>query len=359
MACDFKTFGEKYLGKIENKISSYYDGKINQSQFDVITDALTDVKEYCLRPGKRIRPLLVVAGYTGYSGIEDVPDSVIDVAAAIEIFHSYLLVHDDIIDKAVTRRGGKSLHRALQDRYYPATGLPSIGVDEAIIFGDVMCFHAFEIVNNADIDSALKKELTSVMISTYEMTAWGQALDIYHTKPKKITKDDRAPLSISEFKTAYYTISNPYIMGMVIAGKDSRAERKAIEKFALPLGIAFQLRDDLLGVFGAEATIGKSADSDLAEGKYTMLVQKTVELLDKNQQKDFINRISLPNDKMTESDIVKLREYIESSGAKKIVRERIETMYKDAIIAIEKTGASDDIKSLLLDISRMINNVDV
>ncbi|HNX59779.1 MAG TPA: polyprenyl synthetase family protein, partial [Spirochaetota bacterium] len=145
----------------------------------------------------------------------------------------------------------------------------------------------------------------------------------------------------------------------VLAGKKSAAECALIEKFALPLGIAFQLRDDLLGVFGSEAVIGKSAESDLAEGKYTMLVQKTVEMLEPVAQEDFTRRISLPDNLMTEEDIGKLREYIESSGAKAFVRNRITELYETSVNAIRQTGAAEDVKALLLDIAGMINKVDV
>ncbi|HEY1407040.1 MAG TPA: polyprenyl synthetase family protein, partial [Spirochaetota bacterium] len=272
---------------------------------------------------------------------------------------SFLLVHDDIIDRAHTRRGGKALHYALQDEYFGSTQLPTIGVDEAIIFGDIMCFHGFELVNGANLTEQTKTSLLSIMTRTYEMTAWGQALDIYHTKPKLIDSADRVPLSISEFKTAYYTISNPYIMGMILSGNDSVDERKAIESFALPLGIAFQLRDDLLGVFGKELSIGKSSDSDLVEGKYTMLVQKTAELLSDRDRTDFVRIIGTPTERITEGDVERLRNYIVDSGAKEIVRTHISELTGDAIAHIEKMNVSSSSKDVLRNIVDLINKVDV
>jgi geranylgeranyl diphosphate synthase, type I len=355
----FMELSARYLPLIEKKIASVYESKIKLARFPVISESLDMVGEYCLRPGKRIRPILVIAGFLGYSKADDVPESVIDVAAAVEIFHSFLLVHDDIIDKAETRRGGKSLHQLMQERYYSETHSGSIGIDEAIIYGDIMCFHAFEIVLKAEIDPLIKTHLLSFMTETYEMTAWGQALDIYYTKPLKIDYNDSIPLSISEYKTAYYTICNPFIMGLILSGRDTAERRNAIEGFALPLGIAFQLRDDLLGVFGKIDKIGKSAESDLLEGKYTVLIQKTVEKLDADNRKIFESLFTKSREMMTEENITQLKNLIIQSGSREIVLDLVHKLVGEGSGSVNQCGAKTYIRDLLLDISDLINNVDI
>ena len=293
-------------------MSRYFDSRISGEENSFIRGNLQILRDYCLRSGKRIRPLLVIAAYQGYAS-GPVTAGIVDVAAAAEVCHASFLVHDDIIDKADTRRGQPSLDRLLQTRL-SASNSRTVGYDEGIVFGDILIFASMDLVASADIDPVVKAAVMKESMSTYLKTCWGQALDIFYSKPASVSAQDDAPGAICEMKTAYYTVAGPLLTGLRLSGKYTDAEAEKILRAALPLGRAFQIRDDLLGVFGDEASIGKSPDSDLAEGKYTLLVQRAVSSLSDSDTPEFLRLFSAQQS--SADDISKMRAFIVRSGAK-------------------------------------------
>ncbi len=246
-----------------------------------------DLEEFCLRKGKRIRPLMLLIAYLGYSGDRKKMKEVLRLASVLEMMHSFLLVQDDIIDRARLRRGRETMHLIMQRRYGGLTANDAIGTDIALVAADVLFSNALEIISNAGIDLRIKNRFLKYFGETYEMTAWGQILDSMNTMPLHIDPGALASLQISTMKTAYYTMYYPMVMGYVLAGGGSSKEISAIRDFAIPLGRAFQVRDDMLGVFGEVDDLGKSADSDIIEGKLTLLIEYTLQSLEGKQRRKF------------------------------------------------------------------------
>ncbi len=174
--------------------------------------------------GKKIRGALINLGYQIAGGGSQ---SILDVAAAYEIFHSSILVHDDIIDQSIERRGLPSLYQALGSNHY--------GVSQAICLADAGFFLATRIISEAKFPDQKKNKALILFSKTMLDTALGQMLDI--------EKGD--PLIIMKFKTAQYTISSPLQLGALLAGADEKLVRK-LGEFGESLGIAFQIRDDIL-----------------------------------------------------------------------------------------------------------------
>ena len=303
---------ERYCPAVDGAVARYFDGKIASEKNAFISGNIPLLREYCLRPGKRIRPLLVLAAYEGYSG-SYASGAVIDVAASAEVMHASFLVHDDIIDRAQTRRGLPTMDRLLGEKYHSAHN-PHIGTDCGIVFGDLLIYAAMELVSSAAIDPVIKVSVMSEVLDIYRQTAWGQALDIVHSKPSSVSAGDDAPSAISEMKTAHYTIAGPLRTGLILSGKYSVEEARKLTLASVPLGIAFQLRDDLLGVFGSAGKIGKSPDSDLAEGKYTLLVQDAVSSMNESDRMTFTGIFSKAE--LSASEVSLLRLLIVKSGAR-------------------------------------------
>lgn len=343
MANQYEKFSGRLISAIDGIINDFYRKKIANAPQSFIKEIYADIAEYCTRKGKRIRPVLLMAAYSGYKSGKKNENEMLLPAAAIEIMHSFLLIQDDIIDKALTRRGGDAMHVAAEKRY--GRKKDGIGIDIASIAADVIFANALELTASADICNRARKRFLSVFAATYEKTAFGQILDILSSRPDKLNVSEDIPMQISAMKTAYYTIYYPMLMGCVLAMPENPEEKKRIEAFAIPLGLAFQIRDDILGVFGSEEETGKSTDSDIREGKLTLLVQSAFELLPPKKRREFSSRF-LSAEK-TEEDIRIIKAYISESGGLAAAKEKQAALLNEAKSALYNLSVSKSCKDIL------------
>jgi geranylgeranyl diphosphate synthase, type I len=210
--------------------------------------------------GKNIRGTLVQLGYFLTNPVED--KELLKVSAAFEILHASLLIHDDIIDRSDLRRGRPTIHRALGRGHY--------GISQAICLGDMGLFLATKLIAESKISNVLKAKVSALFSQMVMDTIAGEMLDIkislsdYH---KNITDI----MLMQQLKTASYTIVGPLIIGAML-GRANKKQLQAIKKFGEHIGMAFQIQDDILGVFGDEKMVGKSARSDIEENKSTLLI---------------------------------------------------------------------------------------
>jgi geranylgeranyl pyrophosphate synthase len=204
--------------------------------------------------GKCLRGALVLLGYKIAGGKSQ--DEVLNAAAAIEIFQTAILSQDDFIDKSKFRRGRLSLYRAL--------GGDHKAISETICLSDLGFFICFKLVSN------LRPEAIKIFSEALVHTALGEMLDVDLDYKKSSEKD---VLTIADLKTANYTFAAPLA---VQGGGDQKLLAK-IRSFSTNLGIAFQIQDDILGVFGNEKILGKSTDSDIKEAKVTFLIARALE----------------------------------------------------------------------------------
>jgi geranylgeranyl diphosphate synthase type I len=309
----FRDFSGGIIPEIDIFIRGFFERKISASEQGFMKEMYGFISEYCLRDGKRIRPVLLLNSYYGYRKGLKKRTEIIRLASAVEMMHSLLLIQDDIIDRSELRRGEKSMHVLLGEKYSHLTSNPLIGQDIASVLADVIFSCCIEIISGADIRHDVKDSFLEVFARTYEKTAWGQILDSLNSMPKSIDPESDAPVRIYLMKTAYYTMVYPLIMGYVLSGEKNQKEMKSIEAFAAPLGVAFQIRDDLLGVFGVEKDTGKPNDSDILEGKMTLLIQNTVRKLAGRERERFI-RIFL-HAKKSGSDVEYIRNSVYECGA--------------------------------------------
>jgi len=354
----FKNFSDEYIPQIDSFINNFFNEKIINANADFMKSMYRDLQEYCSRPGKRIRPLLLLLSFQSFSSKKNELENqeIVKFASVVEMMHSMLLLQDDIIDKSDTRRGGKALHLITDEKYSLHSFSESIGENVSIVLADVLFSNCIEIVADSKINSVVKNEFLKIFSKTYEKTAWGQILDIIYSSPKKIDSSENIPAQISKMKTAYYTIYYPILMGAILAGVTNKEIFKNIERFSLPLGVAFQIRDDYLGVFGKKVDMSKSVNSDLLEGKFTLLIQKTFDLLSKEEQNKFVEIFTLQNKQKEDLDY--LRNIIVKSGApvslldehKKLILEA-----KEQFIAFE---ISEKHRAIFLGVISIIENID-
>jgi len=224
------------------------------------------------RGGKRLRAGLLVAAHHAVTGdsSKPLPPPVLQAALALELLQAYFLIHDDWMDKDATRRGGPTVHAALTHQFQDE----HLGACSAVLAGDYMMtlaareFHiALETGTPGDEPQALhlkSKQLLRAFTSMQLAAVAGQQLDVVG-----LTRDS---LKVYELKTSSYTVCGPLLVGALLAGAQPSMLRH-LEAFAQPLGIAFQLRDDLLGVFADPTLTGKPFGRDIAAGKWTWLAQ--------------------------------------------------------------------------------------
>ncbi len=313
-------FSGYYTPRIDACIKEFFNMKMKQATLPFMSECYSHLCEFCLRDGKRIRPLLFIASYRGYKRLFPPARDIISFACAIEIMHAFLLIHDDIIDRSELRRGGKTLHVIAEDTYQEYSLNRNIGNDIAIVLGDILYSNCIEIISTVRINAKIKNRFLQIFANTYEKTGWGQILDSLNTMPRELDAGSDIPSKISELKTAYYTIFYPILMGYVLSGRNNTSEIEAIERFALPLGMAFQYRDDILGTFETDNNTGKSSESDIQEGKFTLLIRETIGGLNSKEKADF-SKLFMKR-KKSKRDIKRIRAYITATGAFDYVKEQ-------------------------------------
>nr|WP_091491349.1 polyprenyl synthetase family protein [Microbacterium pygmaeum] len=284
--------------------------------------------------GKRLRARFCVAGWraveeaVGSAG--EPPAAVVAASAALEIFHAAALVHDDVIDNSDTRRGRPAAHRGMEAAHVESrwTGDASaFGRSGAILLGDLLVAWSDDLLEDGlDAASPARARAARLQYATMrrEVTI-GQFLDIaeesaFSTQPDD-THAERA-LRVASLKSARYSIQQPLLIGAALAGADD-AQLNALTEFGHHVGMAFQLRDDVLGVFGDEAVTGKPSGDDLREGKRTVLVAFTRERLDRGARRTVDELIGDPE--LEPSQIASLQRAIIDTGA----LERVEELIQD------------------------------
>ena len=240
--------------------------------------------------GKRLRGRFCIAGWraveeaSGPAG--DAPGPVVTAAAALEVFHAGALVHDDLIDNSDTRRGRPSAHRGLEAAHRAGRwhgDADAFGRAGAVLMGDLLVAWSDDLLEQGLAETSPERAAAARRgygLMRREVTL-GQFLDIAEEAAFVTEPDDRhaaRALRVASFKSARYSVQQPLLIGAALAGADA-AQAAALAAFGHPLGMAFQLRDDVLGVFGDESATGKPSGDDLREGKRTVLVAYAREAL--------------------------------------------------------------------------------
>ncbi len=270
------------------------------------------LREAILAGGKRLRPAFCYWGWRAAGGPADSP-SIVTAAAGLELLHAGALIHDDIMDSSDTRRGRPAAHRRLAAEHTAAgfRGSPdTYGTAAAILLGDWSMAWCDEMVGSCGLPEARLRPARLLLRTVHTELIAGQYLDLVE-QARGGGSLERAR-TVIRYKAAKYTIERPMQLGALLAGADPGV-LAACTSFALPLGEAFQLRDDVLGVFGEPATTGKPAGDDLREGKATMLVELARRHATTSQRMTVDRLLGDPT--LDENGVQTLRSLIEDTGA--------------------------------------------
>lgn len=287
-----------------------------------------------VRGGKRLRARFCLTGWRAVAeaaGRRPAPDdAVVAAAGSLEIFHAAALVHDDLIDNSDTRRGRPSAHRALESHHRARgwVGDPdAFGRSAAILSGDLLVAWSDDLFESGLLSApgpAAAVARTEYARMRRDVTI-GQFLDIAEESAFVSEPDDRhadRALRVASLKSARYSVEQPLRIGAALAGA-TPAQLAALSAFGHPVGMAFQLRDDVLGVFGDESETGKPSGDDLREGKRTVLIAYTREALAPGARAVLDELIGDPS--LDAAQIAALQQTIVDSGA----LARVETLIAD------------------------------
>jgi geranylgeranyl diphosphate synthase type I len=304
-----------------------------------LTDALTDL----LAGGKRLRPAFCYWGFRGAGGAD--AEAVVDAAASLELFQACALIHDDVMDGSDTRRGQPAVHRrfASMHRAEAWSGDPeAFGRGAAILLGDLCLVWSDEMFRR----SALPPERLVAGSRVYDEMRTelmgGQYLDLLE-QARGGGSVQRA-LRVARYKSAKYTIEKPLHLGAVLAGAGPDV-LAGYSGYGLPLGEAFQLRDDVLGVFGDPAVTGKPAGDDLREGKRTALVAMALETATEAQAA--LVRRHLGDPRLTPEGVGQLRGVIEETGARRRVESLIDELTDEALQGLRNAPVDEEARRVL------------
>jgi geranylgeranyl diphosphate synthase, type I len=315
---------EAYIKSVQTSTLQQYGAEAR-----VATDAYLSILG---RGGKRIRGALTMLGYHMCGGNDD--KMILQAARAVEMMHAYILVIDDIQDRSEARRGDKTAHILLKDYHHEqklADDSAHFGIALALNGALIGSHVAQMLLASLNVADELRVKALSIMNRTMMVTAHGQTNDIMNEVVAEVS--EQAVERVLEWKTAHYTILNPLHVGMVLAGAGCE-DTDAITEYATHTGIAFQITDDILGVFGAEQQSGKSPMDDIKEGKRTVLTVYALKHA-KDTDKNFLLQM-LGNHHISPAEFERVKQILVESGAFGHAQARAQNHVDTALKSLKK-----------------------
>ncbi|WP_370153547.1 polyprenyl synthetase family protein [Streptacidiphilus sp. EB129] len=297
-----------------------------------------------LRGGKRLRPALCFWGWRGAGGADC--EEVVAAATALELLQGCALIHDDVMDASDLRRGGPSVHRALAGTHAerrwngPAE---RFGVGGAVAAGDLCLVWADQILRQSGLPAESLARAGAVYDALREETVLGQWLDLVTRAEGALRVEDA--VAVARSKTAANTTAGPLRLGGALAGASPELQ-DAYREFGVPLGIAFQLRDDIVGAFGDPAVTGKPSGDDLRDGSCTLLLAEARRRSSPSGRQAIDALLREPSDRT----VPELRSAIEQTGARTHVEELIAELGTQALEVLDTAPLADDgVREILRD----------
>ena len=316
----FYLFYKEEVKKIEKEMVKWNKTFIKNSDNVLVKDALNHMV-YMNSNGKYLRALLICLGYSIASKKNS--NYYLPLASAYETFQTSILIHDDIIDNADLRRGKTTIHKKYEEKFDKydlkdkdfVEKKKNISKSIGICVGDI----GFYLANNIIVESYMNDKNLGRVLKYYNdiviNTGKGELIDVilpfneeYNSKNKCLEKDI---MEIYDLKTSWYTIVGPCSLGMLLGGSSDRVVSSLV-KVLEPLGTAFQIKDDILGIFGETKNLGKSTTSDISEYKQTLLYSYVV---NNTKYKEELRKYYGKNS-LTEKDVKRVKEIFSESGAR-------------------------------------------
>ena len=313
---------------------------------DELAPVVTIAESFLLDGGKRLRPAFAYWGYRGAGGEDN--DEVIRAVSSLELLHACALIHDDLMDGSDTRRGLPSVHRTFagMHREEKWVGDPeSFGMSAAILLGDLALVWADQMFHEAGLPSDVMHRAQHLYDEMRVELMAGQYLDVL--EQSLATQSVDRSMRVARYKSGKYTVERPLHLGAMIAGDASLLQ--AYSNYGLPLGEAFQLRDDVLGVFGDPSETGKPAGDDLREGKRTVLIAVALDRANTVQEHQMMRLLGDPG--LDSNGVSTLREIIIDTGALAFTESKIDALMAESLDALRSSTIAKPARDVLHDLA--------
>jgi geranylgeranyl diphosphate synthase type I len=347
-------------GAVTDQLRGYLAGRRADAAY-IGTDydgLIAALEDFVLRGGKRVRPAFAYWGYRAVTAEPDasVDDGILLLFSALELLHACALVHDDVIDDSATRRGWPTAHVHFTDLHRSRSwrgDSEQFGRSAAILLGDLSLVWADDIVAGVDLPTDGQRRVQRVWSDIRTEVLGGQYLDI--VAESSGAESIESAMNVNTFKTASYTISRPLQLGAAAAA-DRPDVQRIFHELGTDLGVAFQLRDDVLGVFGDPAVTGKPSGDDLRSGKRTVLLAEAVERATATDPAAADRLRTGVGTELTDAAVRQLCDVIESVGALAAVESRIELLTNRALGLLESAPINAPAKAGLTELARLAAN---
>jgi geranylgeranyl diphosphate synthase type I len=340
---DFSGLLDSFREKLDRELQAWLTRKREAAGgFREAVELIDGVGQLVLQGGKRLRPALVYATYRACGGPSDA--QVLPLALAIELLHTYLLIHDDIMDHAELRRGQPAAHvrfrQAHQARGFHGDA-QDFGRSVAILLGDLAHTWAVELVTGVILEGGGRaRELSHCFSSMSEEVIGGQYLELLVAQRRGAQASETAGtadreqelLRVLRLKSGCYTAERPIQLGALLAGAEEIAF-DGLSHYGSAVGEAFQLQDDLLGMFGDAGTVGKPVGEDLREGKFTFLIHHALAAATPEQRQTL--EAALGNPDLTAAEVARAQRILEETGARAKVTEMVAERLRAARAALD------------------------
>ena len=324
-----------------------------------LQESVAALSRFVLDSGKRLRPLFSLIGVIAAG--EEITPAHIKASVALEYLHVCALIHDDLMDQSDTRRGELAIHKYFESHHKNSSlegSAPLYGLSAAVLLGDLALVLSDKALHESGIGLEALVRVNRIFDEMRIELMAGQFLDV-HEQTLKHRSRERA-LRIATYKSGKYSIERPLHFGvaLVSAGSQQETLNEVLSSYGIPLGQAFQLRDDLLGVFGDPAQTGKPAGDDLREGKRTLLIAQALNSLEEGEHADIqahdYLESRLGNRDLSDEEIDRMREIIITSGAQHDVEETIQQLSELAHSALLHQSLSNSGKLALEEMITMV-----
>lgn len=345
----FKTKFEKGLGELL-RVEGTKALKID-AQYAVFIKIL---EEFTMRGGKRIRPAFMYFSYLACGGNDKA--EIMRASRSVELLQTFLLMHDDLVDRSDLRRGQPTTQRMFEKEFEKLnlTGdREHFGQSTAMICGDIAHMLAYDSLMETNLPFERREKARRLFDRIMFDTAYGWYREMLNTMKAVVVEDE--VLRAMEYVSARYTIAGPVGLGAILSGVNNR-NLKVLTEYGLKLGIAFQIQDDILGMFGDEKEVGKPINSDLMEGKKTLLYTKLLTKLE-GKEKDKFLAIYGKSDKLVDFNWV--RDLMREEGVLLEVKEKARKLAEMALVELAKGEFVGEGKEFLEGIADYIVNREV
>jgi geranylgeranyl diphosphate synthase type I len=302
---------------------------------DLFEPLYLDMTEFVTRRGKRIRPMLLLGSYRIFGGERSFEDtSMMRAALSLELLHSFILIHDDVIDQSERRRRLPTFHKLVEERLGRTDGAARVGGNVAIVVGDIVFSMAVDTLRSTDFAPAVRDAALAHFLRYVSDTGAGEIYDIL-LGTRDIARVEEADITrMYTLKTTRYTFEAPLVLGALLAGVDDDHLRELAELIE-PIGLAFQIQNDLIEYHQFKG-VDRLRQTDILEGKKTLLLRAAYDQLT-DVDRSFL-QLCLSTRTSNDASVSKIEQLIDKSGAVGLLTAKMEALFLQAETALESSS---------------------